>query len=201
MKVSPPSPCLLSAVVYSSNMVGFERAVMTHAETATCGDVQPLQFPFELSAEDPRVFFNEDDSKWYMYYYAKGKGINTVFLRRSGTPLDPNSWELGEHHEPCPTCVCLLQCCHDFLLARWPLSPTSVALICVHAFQHPRFIASPCLALALAPSGACSCLGVTLASERLCGPAGERHKLRPVWSDVRSQPHQLPQCSRHSHHG
>eukprot|EP00696_Hemimastix_kukwesjijk_P000174 gnl/Hemi2/10242_TR3538_c1_g7_i1.p1 gnl/Hemi2/10242_TR3538_c1_g7~~gnl/Hemi2/10242_TR3538_c1_g7_i1.p1 ORF type:complete len:256 (-),score=69.42 gnl/Hemi2/10242_TR3538_c1_g7_i1:46-813(-) len=49
-------------------------------------------FPFEQNAEDPRVFFWA--GYYYMYYYASGTGQSTVYLRRSATPLDLNSWEL-----------------------------------------------------------------------------------------------------------
>lgn len=59
----------------------------------TCGDVQPLLFPFEYLAEDPRVTFNEADRMWYLYYFANGTNQSTVFLRRSPTPLLPESWE------------------------------------------------------------------------------------------------------------
>lgn len=56
-----------------------------------CGDVQPLQFPFEAGAEDPRVVFW--NGYYYMYYFANGPGQNTVYLRRTTTPLDPSSWQ------------------------------------------------------------------------------------------------------------
>ena len=61
---------------------------------ASCGDVQPLLFPFEHLAEDPRVFFDERDGFYYLFYYANGTNQSTVFLRRSATPLDVHSWEL-----------------------------------------------------------------------------------------------------------
>jgi len=60
----------------------------------TCGDVQPLQFPFEAQAEDPRVVFDAATGYYLLYYYASGPGQQTVYLRRSRTPLDPSSWEL-----------------------------------------------------------------------------------------------------------
>jgi len=63
-------------------------------KNGNCGDLQPLVFPFEASAEDPRAFYYPTDGKWYLYYFANGPGQNTVYLRRSATPLDPNSWEL-----------------------------------------------------------------------------------------------------------
>lgn len=61
---------------------------------SACGDVQPLLFPFEHLAEDPRVTYNAADGMWYLYYYANGTNQSTVFLRRSATPLEPDSWEL-----------------------------------------------------------------------------------------------------------
>lgn len=57
----------------------------------TCGDAQPLQFPFEPGAEDPRAFVY-NGSVW-LYYYASGSGESTVYLRKTQTPLDPTSWE------------------------------------------------------------------------------------------------------------
>ena len=59
-----------------------------------CGDVQPLVFPFEYLAEDPRVFFDARDAHFYLFYYANGTNQSTVFLRRTRTPLDGASWEL-----------------------------------------------------------------------------------------------------------
>ena len=61
---------------------------------SACGDVQPLAFPFENLAEDPRVFFDERDSYFYLFYFANGTNLSTVFLRRTRTPLDTASWEL-----------------------------------------------------------------------------------------------------------
>eukprot|EP00047_Mylnosiga_fluctuans_P007718 m.255140 g.255140 ORF g.255140 m.255140 type:complete len:342 (+) comp19314_c0_seq1:15-1040(+) len=58
----------------------------------TCGDLQPFVFPFEKTAEDPRVFIY--DGYYYLYYFAAGPGQNTVFLRRTKTPLAVDSWEL-----------------------------------------------------------------------------------------------------------
>lgn len=59
-----------------------------------CGDVQQLQFPFEPQAEDPRVVYDAATGYYLLYYYASGPGQQTVYLRRSRTPLDPSSWEL-----------------------------------------------------------------------------------------------------------
>jgi hypothetical protein len=60
--------------------------------TGVCGDVQPLQFNFEPESEDPRVVFYE--GFYYLYYYANGPGQQTVYLRRTQTPLQPASWEV-----------------------------------------------------------------------------------------------------------
>jgi len=63
------------------------------SDDGTCGDLNPMQFTtFETGAEDPRVFFYE--SQWWMYYYAPGPGQDSVYLRKTSTPLDPTSWEL-----------------------------------------------------------------------------------------------------------
>jgi predicted GH43/DUF377 family glycosyl hydrolase len=66
------------------------------SSTGVCQDALPLQFPFESSAEDPRVFqLVEGGVTWtYLYYYASGAGQATVYLRRTRTPLDLASWEL-----------------------------------------------------------------------------------------------------------
>jgi predicted GH43/DUF377 family glycosyl hydrolase len=61
---------------------------------SACGDVQPLAFPFEYLAEDPRVFFDARDEFFYLFYFANGTNQSTVFLRRTRTPLDTASWEL-----------------------------------------------------------------------------------------------------------
>jgi hypothetical protein len=59
----------------------------------TCEDLQPgAGFPFPGGAEDPRMFVL--DGWTYLYFYASGPGQNTVFLRRSRTPMDLASWEL-----------------------------------------------------------------------------------------------------------
>lgn len=55
------------------------------SDDGTCGDVQPLQFPFEASAEDPRVFVL--NNTYYMYYYANGEGTAAVAVA-------------GERHRP-----------------------------------------------------------------------------------------------------
>lgn len=57
-----------------------------------CGDLQPEVFPFEENAEDPRFFFY--DGYYYLYYYASGTGQETVYLRRTQTPLQMDSWQL-----------------------------------------------------------------------------------------------------------
>jgi predicted GH43/DUF377 family glycosyl hydrolase len=61
----------------------------------TCGDLQEEIFPFEQSSQDPRVFFY--NNHYWMYYYANGIGsddVNSVYLRKTKTPLDVNSWKL-----------------------------------------------------------------------------------------------------------
>lgn len=64
------------------------------SEAGVCGDVQPLAFPFEYLAEDPRAFFDARDGMYYLFYYANGTNQSTVYLRRTATPLDAGSWEL-----------------------------------------------------------------------------------------------------------
>ena len=64
------------------------------SEDGVCGDVQPLAFPFEFLAEDPRVYFSNLDQFFYLFYFANGTNQSTVFLRRTKTPLDASSWEL-----------------------------------------------------------------------------------------------------------
>merc|ERR1712039_999676 len=49
--------------------------------------------------QDPRVVF--DGEYYILYYYASGVDQSTVYVRRSKTPLDPNSWELLTR-EPLP---------------------------------------------------------------------------------------------------
>ena len=61
---------------------------------SACKDLNKAVFPFEYLAEDPRIFFNEDDGMWYLFYFANGTNQSTVFLRRTATPLDLGSWEL-----------------------------------------------------------------------------------------------------------
>ena len=61
---------------------------------SACSDLEPLVFPFEHLAEDPRVIFDERDGFFYLFYFANGTNQSTVFLRRSQTPLDLGSWEL-----------------------------------------------------------------------------------------------------------
>jgi predicted GH43/DUF377 family glycosyl hydrolase len=61
----------------------------------SCDDVQPQPaFPFEPSAQDPRITYDSSDGYYYLGYYASGQGQNTTYLRRTQTPLDINSWEL-----------------------------------------------------------------------------------------------------------
>ena len=67
------------------------------SDDGTCGDVQPYVFPFEADSEDPRVFTLVDaaGATWYyLYYFASGPGQQTVYLRRTQTPLQLDSWKL-----------------------------------------------------------------------------------------------------------
>lgn len=57
----------------------------------SCGDVQPLQFPFPPSAEDPRVVYVPGRG-YLLYIYAAGSGQSTVYLYETKTPLVPSSW-------------------------------------------------------------------------------------------------------------
>lgn len=59
-------------------------------DTGKCDDLQPVSFPFEKNAQDPRVVFYK--GWYYLYYYANGDNLKTVYLRKSQTPLDPKSW-------------------------------------------------------------------------------------------------------------
>lgn len=43
----------------------------------SCGDVQPMQFPFPPSAEDPRVVYVPGRG-YLLYIYASGSGQSTV---------------------------------------------------------------------------------------------------------------------------
>jgi len=61
---------------------------------SACGDLDAAVFPFEHLAEDPRVYFNPVDERYYLSYYANGTNQSTVFWRRSATPRDVGSWEL-----------------------------------------------------------------------------------------------------------
>jgi hypothetical protein len=56
-----------------------------------CDDVQPVVLPLEYSAEDPRVVYWQ--GWFYLFYYASGQGLNTVYLRRTQTPQDVSSWQ------------------------------------------------------------------------------------------------------------
>jgi len=57
----------------------------------TCDDLKPLTLALEKSAQDPRVTYWE--GWYYLFYYASGSGLNTVYLRKTKTPDDPSSWE------------------------------------------------------------------------------------------------------------
>lgn len=49
----------------------------------TCDDItEPLIFPFEESAEDPRLAYV--DGWWYLFYFANGENQSTVYLRKYG---------------------------------------------------------------------------------------------------------------------
>ena len=80
---------------------------------SSCDDVQPFVFPFESSAEDPRVVYDKFSGYYWLWYFASPPGTphgsqNTVFQRRSKTPFIPGSWEtvgstelLGWHRNGC----------------------------------------------------------------------------------------------------
>lgn len=61
-----------------------------------CNDLLPYAFPFETEAEDPRVFLLEENGElwYYLYYFASGPGQQTVYLRKTTTPLNLSSWQL-----------------------------------------------------------------------------------------------------------
>jgi predicted GH43/DUF377 family glycosyl hydrolase len=61
-------------------------------DKGTCGDLQPFVYQWGLDVEDPRVFIF--DGFYWLFYYGKGVGQNTVFLRRTKTPIVMDSWEL-----------------------------------------------------------------------------------------------------------
>eukprot|EP01006_Ploeotia_vitrea_P044893 TRINITY_DN66882_c4_g11_i1.p1 TRINITY_DN66882_c4_g11~~TRINITY_DN66882_c4_g11_i1.p1 ORF type:complete len:339 (+),score=17.60 TRINITY_DN66882_c4_g11_i1:25-1017(+) len=56
-----------------------------------CDDLQNVTLKLERRAEDPRVVYY--DGYYYLFYYASGVGERTVYIRRSNTPLDPDSWQ------------------------------------------------------------------------------------------------------------
>jgi len=57
-----------------------------------CDDITtPLIFPFESSAEDPRLAFV--DGWYYLFYYASGTSQSTVYLRKTQTPANLTSWQ------------------------------------------------------------------------------------------------------------
>jgi len=65
--------------------------MMTYCYTnGTCDDLQPIILGLESSAEDPRVIYYS--GWWYLFYYAAGSGENTLYLRKTQTPDNPNSW-------------------------------------------------------------------------------------------------------------
>jgi len=68
-----------------------------------CDDLIPIILDLEKSAEDPRVTFWM--GWYYLFYYANGIGENTVYLRKTQTPENPNSWQkvgnYGWHRNGC----------------------------------------------------------------------------------------------------
>ena len=60
-------------------------------DDGTCSDLLNITFPFEKGAQDPRVVYKEP--WYYLWYYANGEGLNTVYARRSKTPFIGESWE------------------------------------------------------------------------------------------------------------
>lgn len=78
------------------------------SDDGSCGDLQPMQFPFAAGAEDPRVVYIP--GKGYMLYiYANGSGQSTVFLYTTQTPLIPASWQLVVGALPWHRNGCLVQ--------------------------------------------------------------------------------------------
>ena len=73
--------------------------VKCDAQTGACEDVLPTPFPFEDGAEDPRVVYDKHTGFYFLWYFANPpsgsppKSQNTVYLRRSKTPFEPDSWE------------------------------------------------------------------------------------------------------------
>ncbi|KAL0490258.1 hypothetical protein AKO1_006603 [Acrasis kona] len=66
--------------------------IATCYNNGTCDDISTrVQLPFEDEAQDPRIIHLE--GWWYLFYYARGSGLKTTYLRRSRTPLIMNSWE------------------------------------------------------------------------------------------------------------
>jgi len=58
----------------------------------TCDDItEPLIFPFEESAQDPRLAYV--GGWWYLFYFANGANESTVYLRKTQTPSNLTSWE------------------------------------------------------------------------------------------------------------
>ena len=68
-----------------------------------CGDVLPTRFPFEPMAEDPRVYWNEQDSM----YYVRGCPCHAVRTQK-GRPSSPPPLELTP--PPRLLCIALLLC-------------------------------------------------------------------------------------------
>lgn len=62
------------------------------ADDGTCGDVNPMAFPFPPGTEDPRIFVYQ--SQYWMYVYQPGPGQQTVALYKTPTPLVAASWTL-----------------------------------------------------------------------------------------------------------
>lgn len=78
------------------------------SDDGTCGDLQPLQFPFAAGAEDPRVVYLPGYG-YMLYIYAGGSGQSTVFLYTTLTPLDASSWKLVVGALPWHRNGCLVQ--------------------------------------------------------------------------------------------
>lgn len=74
----------------------------------TCEDLLPIVFPFEPTAEDPRVVYDPSTGYYMLYYFASGPGQQTVYLRRSKTPLNMSSWELVASQLPWHRNGCVL---------------------------------------------------------------------------------------------
>jgi len=69
----------------------------------TCEDLQPTILDLEVSAQDPRVSYWQ--GWYYLFYFANGPGLDTVYLRKTQTPENPKSWQkisvFGWHRNGC----------------------------------------------------------------------------------------------------